>query len=114
MSASSSPKTIPQEMARPGGTHVPPKTPMDVLLELPSRGRSTPAMMGRGAVREEHPGGDINTRSNKPVLHQCNFTLQCLQVHARYHVTDQASTIAEHIMARIKEIEKDPTSPVGV
>ena len=51
MSASSSLRTIPQETSRPGGTPVPPKTPMDVLLEPPSRGRSTLARMGSSTSR---------------------------------------------------------------
>ena len=37
------------------------------------------------------------------------------EVHADYHVPDQAAVIADHVMVDIKAvIDKDPTAPVGV
>ena len=37
------------------------------------------------------------------------------ELHARFHVPDQAGVLADHVMVWIKdEIDKEPTAPVGV
>ena len=37
------------------------------------------------------------------------------ELHAKYHVPDQAGVLADHVMVWVKAaIDKDPTAPVGV
>ena len=72
--------------------------------------KSSHGCKGRAIIhRDEEEGSDGLEVRNRLV------DVSTPELHARFHVPDQAGVLADHVMVWIKdEIDKDPTAPVGV
>ena len=79
-----------------------------MLLVITKLGGTLALIKAATAVDEEEGSDGLDVRNRL-------VDVSTPELHARFHVPDQAGVLADHVMVWIKdEIDKDPTAPVGV